>query len=282
MDIEALRSFMAFVETGSFTRAAKQTHKIQSAVSMQMKKLEQELHKPLFDKHGRHLVLSVDGQRLALYAKQVLQLHDETVSALKSAAIETEFHLGCPDDYANSVLPRLVRLLRQSIANVNLHITCASSQKLRLMLDSGQLDAAIVTRLPESDEGYLLHLDAGVWVAAPGSQLPDQDLLPLVLFQKDCKFRAAAIDGLMKQGRRFEIVASSASASVLQGLVSQDMAVTAMARSSVIAPLTVIDSASLPALPVVALALVISSRPHSPLNADMAKHIAALYQENMA
>lgn len=278
MEIEALRSFVAFVDTGSFTRAAMQTYKTQSAVSMQMKRLEQELGKTLFVKEGRNLVLSTEGQRFGLYAKQLLQLHDETVTTIKQTQVGAQLHLGCPDDYAESVLPRIVALLHGHIKQLDLQITCASSQKLRIMLDSGQLDAAIVTRLPESDEGYLLQTSKGVWVSASGSNLSDTDPLPIALFQKDCKFHIAALDGLMKQDRHYQLLACSSSAAALKAIVAKDLAISAMAECSVSAPLNIIDSETLPPLPVVAVALVISAKAYSPINAELAKQIARAYQ----
>lgn len=278
MEIEALRSFVAFVDTGSFTRAAMQTYKTQSAVSMQMKRLEQELGKTLFVKEGRNLVLSTEGQRFGLYAKQLLQLHDETVTTIKQTQVGTQLNLGCPDDYAESVLPRIVALLHGHIKQLDLQITCASSQKLLIMLDSGQLDAAIVTRLPESDEGYLLQTSKGVWVSASGSNLSDADPLPIALFQKDCKFHIAALDGLMKQDRHYQLLACSSSAAALKAIVAKDLAISAMAECSVSAPLNIIDSETLPPLPVVAVALVISAKAYSPINAELAKQIARAYQ----
>ncbi|WP_259399675.1 LysR family transcriptional regulator [Pseudoalteromonas sp. SG43-6] len=89
MDLDALRTFCAFVETGSFTRAAQQVCRTQSAVSMQMKKLEQELGNPLFIKQGRQLVLSSSGVHLASYAKQLLALHDEAYKQLKTGGGQT-------------------------------------------------------------------------------------------------------------------------------------------------------------------------------------------------
>lgn len=278
MDIEALRSFVAFVDTGSFTRAAMQTYRTQSAVSMQMKRLEQELGKELFAKEGRNLVLSAEGQRLALYAKQLLQLHDETVTTIKQTQIGTQLHLGCPDDYAEFVLPRVVALLHDHIKLLDLHITCASSQTLRIMLDAGQLDAAIVTRLPESDEGYLLQTSKGVWVSAKDSNLSEANPLPIALFQKDCKFHIAALDGLMKQDRHYQLLACSSSASALKAIVAQDLAISAMAKCSVSESLEIINSQVLPPLPVVAVALVISAKAYSPITAELAKQIARTYQ----
>ncbi|ACA84723.1 LysR substrate-binding domain-containing protein [Shewanella woodyi] len=279
MDIDALRSFIAFVETGSFTRAAKQTHKTQSAVSMQMKRLEGELGKGLFEKEGRNLVLSVQGRRLALYAKPLLQLHDETVATLKSPDVRPRLHLGCPDDYADSILPSIVKLLHRYLPKLELQITCASSYLIRVMLDSGELDAAIVTRLPDSEEGYLLTTDVGVWIGSEEMDITAQNPLPIVLFQKDCKFHLAAIDGLMKQGREYRLMASSSSATAIKGMVKQGIGLGAMAKLSAGQDCFVIESESLPPLPSIGIALVISSRAHSPLSAELAQQLVKGFTE---
>ena len=279
MDIDALRSFIAFVETGSFTRAAKQTHKTQSAVSMQMKRLEEELGKGLFEKEGRNLILSVQGRRLALYAKPILQLHDQTVAALKSPDIRPRFHLGCPDDYADSILPSIVKLLHGYLPKLDLQVTCASSYLIRVMLDSGELDAAIVTRLPDSDEGYLLTTDVGVWIGSEKFELTVQDPLPIILFQKDCKFHLAAIDGLMKQGRAYRLMASSSSATAIKGMVKQGIGLGVMAKLSAGSDSLIIESERLPPLPSIGIALVISSRAHSPFSAELAQQVVQGFSE---
>ncbi|NRD75801.1 LysR family transcriptional regulator [Shewanella sp. VB17] len=273
MDIDALRGFIAFVETGSFTRAAKQTHKTQSAVSMQMKRLEDELGRDLFEKHGRHLILSVEGRRLALYAKSLLQLHDEAVVALKATNVRHSIHLGCPDDYADSILPPIVSLLHQYLPQLDLQVTCTSSYLIRVMLDNGELDAAIVTRLPDSDEGYLLTTDMGVWIGTEETDLMTQDPLPIVLFQKDCKFHLAAIDGLIKLGQPYRLMACSSSATAIKGMVKQGLGLGAMAKLSAGKDSFILESDALPKLPSIGIALVISSGARSSFSAELAQQV---------
>ena len=149
MDIEALRSFIAFVDTGSFTRAAKQIHRTQSAISMQMKKLEEATGKPLFIKEGRNLGLTEHGRKLASYARRLLAIHDQALSDLKHRSDHPPLMLGCPDDYADSVLPQLIALILDAHPQQEISILCASSTRLRALLDRGELHAAILTRAPE-------------------------------------------------------------------------------------------------------------------------------------
>ncbi|BBN80914.1 LysR family transcriptional regulator [Pseudoalteromonas sp. A25] len=276
MDIDALRSFLAFVETGSFTRAAKQVSRTQSAISMQMKKLEQDLGKSLFIKQGRTLNLSLDGQIFARYAKQLVQLHDDTLQQMNAAQPSTLLRLGCPDDYAESVLPILVQLLHQHWPNLDLQITCTPSNRVKIMIDSGHLDLAVITRSSDSEEGYLLESTPGVWVHYPKKQIALNSPIPIAIFQRDCRFHQAAIEGLHKQNQAYKIVACSGSASALRGIVKSGLAVSAMGKLSV-GDLTILDDKSLPSLPVADVVLVRSNSQQNPVSDNFCSTLAQQY-----
>lgn len=276
MDIDALRSFLAFVETGSFTRAAKQVHRTQSAISMQMKKLELDVSKQLFQKQGRRLNLTNDGQFFARYAKQLVQLHDETLQKMGSAQPSTLLKLGCPDDYAESVLPKLIPILHQLWPNLDLQITCAPSYKVKLMIDSGHLDLAIITRSPDSEEGYKLESSAGVWAYHPDFSVHQQTPLPIAIFQRDCRYHQAAIEGLHKQNRAFKIIACSGSAGAQRGIVRHGLAIGAMSELS-IGDLHILSDESLPALPVIDIVLIRANSPQNPLTDALCLQLTQRY-----
>ncbi|PQJ62658.1 LysR family transcriptional regulator [Photobacterium angustum] len=278
MDIDALRSFLAFVETGSFTRAAKQSFRTQSAISMQMKKLEDELNTQLFTKDGRMLVLTEDGQRLATHATQIIATHDEALLELKNKLPQQTIHLGCPDDYAESILPYIVALLREEHPHISLQITCAPSVHLKGLLDSNRLDLAIVTRSPTSQEGYFLQTDKGIWVGSPHHDIVNQQPLPIVLFQRDCKFHSAAIEGLIKRNRHYQLVSCCSSATANKGLVRQGLAISAMAKCSMPNDLIELTAPHLPSLPVVDIVLSLPSKPHLLLSPESINRMIDRYQ----
>ncbi|PSV93577.1 LysR family transcriptional regulator [Photobacterium angustum] len=278
MDIDALRSFLAFVETGSFTRVAKQSFRTQSAISMQMKKLEDELNTQLFTKDGRMLVLTEDGQRLATHATQIIATHDEALLELKNKLPQQTIHLGCPDDYAESILPYIVALLREEHPHISLQITCAPSVHLKGLLDSNRLDLAIVTRSPTSQEGYFLQTDKGIWVGSPHHDIVNQQPLPIVLFQRDCKFHGAAIEGLIKRNRHYQLVSCCSSATANKGLVRQGLAISAMAKCSMPNDLIELTAPHLPSLPVVEIVLSLPSRPHLLLSPESINRMIDRYQ----
>ncbi|MFC0117111.1 LysR family transcriptional regulator [Pseudoalteromonas xiamenensis] len=278
MDIESLRSLLAFVETGSITRAAKQAFRTQAAISMQMKKLEMELGKPIFVKNGRNLNLTAEGQQLARYARRLVSLHDETLLAVKNKSIKHVVRVGCPDDYVDAVLPKLVNVLNDTFDEIEIQVVCGPSYQLRIMLDSGQLDLAIVSRVPASEEGFLLLRGQGIWAGLNNSILVERDVIPITVFEKDCKFHQAAIEGLIKLATPFNIVVMSQSFSAQKSVILGNQAIGAMADISCQSPLVKVEHAKLPSLPVVELALIIANIPNAFITNDLAFTLARKFE----
>lgn len=278
MDLEALRSLLAFVETGSFTRAALQVHRSQSAVSMQMKKLESDVGQRLFTKQGRDLILTQAGLALARQAHALVQLHDKTLKELKSNQHNTVLRLGCPDDYAHTILPKLVDLLRQHIHPLDLQVSCASSTLIRHQLDCGQLDAAILTRSPDSEEGHFLQSSQGAWFKHVDFEIDQQQPLPIVVFQRDCKFHQTAIEGLIKLNQPFEVIAHCGSAVALNGLIAQGLAIGAMAQVSNMQHLVAVSEPYLPNLPEVTIVLATNQFLHNPMSPQLAQQLSMAFQ----
>lgn len=255
MEIDALKSLLAFVETGSITRAAKQVNRTQSAISMQMKKLEADLGKTLFEKQGRNLTLTKDGYHLVGHAKQLVRHYDSTLNQIKNNASALRIRLACPDDYADTILPKLVSVMHDIWPNLDLQIKCLPSNVIREQLDSGELDFGIVTRSFDSEEGIVLTKDKGVWVYNGDDALLNQAPLPIVTFQQDCRFHHAAIEGLNKQHTQFKVMAMSGSVSAMHGLVKAGVAIGAMASVSK-RDLQEVKCMALPDLPEIAIVLL--------------------------
>lgn len=281
MDIDALRSFIAFVDTGSFTRAAKQRFRTQSAISMQMKRLEKEAGHTLFVKEGRNLGLTGQGQQLVSYARRLVALHDEATGHFSSHLQHPPLVIGCPDDYAESILPYLVELIRETLPEHCLRIVCDSSAKLRLMLDNGDIHMAILTRAPDVEEGYLLKHDVGVWVK--GSEIHNIESrtpIPLVLYEPDCRFYSSAVDGLEKQGRDYQISCSSSSATAIKALMRKGQGIGAMALSSVSFGLDIIQGSDLPAIPSVDIVLSVAPVAHPLFGSHLAAKLSQRFFKN--
>jgi DNA-binding transcriptional LysR family regulator len=281
MDIDALRSFIAFVDTGSFTRAAKQTFRTQSAISMQMKRLEEETGQALFIKEGRSLALTEQGRLLVSYARRILSLHDEVIGSFSGSSGHPPLVIGCPDDYAESILPQLITLIVERLPQQNIKICCDCSSQLRLKLDAGAVHIAILTGAPDIEEGYLFKHDRGVWVHGGHPQLMEITSLALILYEPDCKFHSAAIDGLEKQGLDYRLLCSTSSATAIKSLLRQGLGISAVAASTVSQGLSIEHSADLPPLPFINIVLAVAPVPHplfgSAMAAELSNHYRKLY-----
>ncbi|WP_435250412.1 LysR family transcriptional regulator [Vibrio sp. nBUS_14] len=274
MDIDALRGFLAFVETSSFTRAAKQINRTQSAFSAQMRKLEEELNVTLFQKQGRNLVLTEAGLALRSHAEQLVALHNTALKQVKRYEDKQPLRLGCPEDYNNTILPKVIRLLQQAEPTCSIQIFSLPSITLREWLDDGRLDAAIVTRSPDSEEGYWLTNDVGVWISSPDFVFDDSKPVPLALFQTDCKYHAAAVNGLAKQGTPYQLLACSNTASAQRAIVKAGLAIGAMGKLSVTPDLKVLED--MPPLPSVDIVLILASKHHPVLDKEVLNQLVEL------
>ncbi len=260
MDIDALKSFIAFTETGSFTRAAKQINRTQSAFSAQMRKLEDELEAELFVKDGRNLILSEAGNALHFHAEDLIAKHNKAVKQVRGYKDKRPLRLGCPEDYNDVILPKVLQVLQQAGPTYSIQVFSQPSMILRDWLDEGRIDAAILTRDPGREEGYWLAGDQGVWIAAKHF-IPDlTQPIPLALFQPDCKYHAAALDGLSKRNLHYTLLACCDTSSAQRAIVRQGMAVGAMGKLSVTDDLSILEG--MPPLPAVDIALVLASNPH--------------------
>ncbi len=282
MDIDLLRTYLAIVDTGSFTRAARQTFRTQSAVSMQMKRLEAEVERVLFRREGRSLELTDDGKRLVHHARRILAVHDEAMASMRPDASTFRIRLGCPDDYARSILPRLIMAMRGLYPNISLNVQCASSNKLRQLMDEGEIDIAVLTRAPDSDEGYLLLQDQGVWAAARGRRLGHGEIIPLAIYEPDCKFHSAALDGLDKLQRPYELLMTSSNASALLAMVKEGGAITAVATSTLSDEMDILGAEHhLPPLPRVDIVLMIAAQPHPMMTPAFVRELISRYRNNL-
>jgi len=145
LDVDQLRTFLAIVETGSFTRAAEIVHKTQSAVSMQMKRLEERLERPIFARDGRASKLTEDGDRLLDYARRIVKLTVEALAAFSDFALTGRVRLGVPDDYADRYLPEIMARFSRAYPGVELSVICEPSLELVERIAENELDLAIIT-----------------------------------------------------------------------------------------------------------------------------------------
>lgn len=187
IDSELLRTFVAIADQGGFTRAAQVLNRTQSAVSMQMKRLEDDvLERTLFLKEGRQLSLTAEGQLLLGYARRILKLQSEVITSLREPHMVGRVRVGTPDDYVMRFMPNILARFAQTYPMVQVELHCEPSFHLLLRKD---LDLTIVTREPGKEIGQLLRQEQIVWAQAAGFDLNEQSTLPLAMFNAECFLR---------------------------------------------------------------------------------------------
>jgi DNA-binding transcriptional LysR family regulator len=191
LDTDQLRSFLAIVDCGSFTRAAERVHKTQSAVSMHIRRLEEQLGCALFVKHGRGARLTAEGERLIEFARRIIQVEAGALAALSRKGLRGAVRLGIPDDYAESFLAEIVARFNRRHPLVEVSVVCEASTELAAQVAAGALDLALVTDHDEINGLELLREEPLVWVAAEGFRLEEGAPIPLALGSATCIWRRA-------------------------------------------------------------------------------------------
>ena len=276
LDLDQLRTFVAIAETGSFTRAAEVVFKTQSAVSMQMRRLEERIGKPIFVRDGRASRLTEDGERLLGYARRMMRLSEETMAAFDETELSGSVRLGTPDDYAERFLPEVLARFSRSNPRVEVSVICEQSLELIQLARAGELDLAIVTNCGEGAV-EVVRQEPLLWVASNQHGVEEEEVLPLALFKPPCMWRAAAIDSLTATGRKFRVLYQSANSAAVSAAVTAGLAVTALAESALRPGMRVLGEADgFPRLPMCEIGIVRSwHRPASPVVDKLAEHIVS-------
>src|SRR5690349_11851949 len=170
LDTDQLRSFVSIVDTGSFTRAAERVNKTQSAVSMHIKRLEEQLGRPLFLKQGRGVRLSDDGEKLIDYARQMLQIEAAAFATVSRKALAGRIRLGIPDDYAESFLPQILTRFICRHPLVELSVVTEGSFSLAERVMARELDMTLVTSCADLKGAEVLREEKLHWVVGLNSR----------------------------------------------------------------------------------------------------------------
>ncbi|HXH04533.1 MAG TPA: LysR substrate-binding domain-containing protein [Candidatus Competibacteraceae bacterium] len=279
LDIDLLRALVAVVDSGGFTTAAQRLHRTQSAVSMQLRKLEETVGRRLLERGRNGVVATADGELLLGYARQLLSLHDQALATLRADPAVGRVRLGIPDDYAHVFLPEAVARFTACYPRVEVRVDCALSRALEKRLQAGEFDLIVVTRRPGDSSGTTLRREPLVWAAAPGHRPELSDPLPLAMFPEDCAFRPYLLTTLERAGRPWRTAFTSSSLTGVLSAVTCGLALTCLARSTVPSGWRILGPAEgLPPLPAVEIALHMAE-PASPAVRALARHLLATLGE---
>nr|WP_315466337.1 LysR family transcriptional regulator [uncultured Rhodoferax sp.] len=234
--IDWLRAFVAVVDAGSLSGAAPSLHRSQSAVSMQIKKLEGVLGQPVLLRGPRHMEMTPAGTELLSYARRMLELQAQAQAALFGPQLEGRIRLGVPDDYATTYLAPVLRSFASRYHGVEIELTCEQSTSLIPKVVRGDLDLALVSR-DKPQRGKLLFQEPLVWVGAPQFEVWRKTPLPLAVYESGSMARTATIAALAAKRRTYRVVYHSSSLAGQVAAVESGLAVAVLTRCSVPASL---------------------------------------------
>ena len=247
LDLDLLKTFVAVVESGNLSNAALRVGRSQSAVSMQMQRLEQHVGRPLLIRGPRTVVPNAVGAEFLIYARRLLKLSHEAWMSVTQPQETGCVHLGVPDCLIWLLAPVLSHFAAE-YPLVTVELVCEPSSLLVPGIEDGRLDLALVARLP-TQKVEILRRERFVWVASPKHIAWESDQLPVALFEPGCAARMNVLEALGNAGRSYRCTYSSASLLGLIVVVQAGLAVAALAESSVPLTLSRIDeSAGLPPL----------------------------------
>jgi DNA-binding transcriptional LysR family regulator len=281
LDPDLLRSFVLIAEGGSFTRAAQVVGRTQSAVSMQIRRLEEMLGQPLLLRGARGVEPTQHGLWLLERARRILALNDEIHSTFRQPAIAGSVRLGSPDDYAIRWLPGILARFAASHPAVQVDVTCAPSNELADRLQDGELDLTLLSEGNEPPGARMRWLWRGPLVWVGKEEVARRRPLPLALASAGCSWRQAAIQALDESDMPWRMAYTAASLAGSVAVVLAGLAVTVAMPGTMPDGVRRLGSEEgLPPLPDFAIGLL--RGPGTPVAEALARHIEESFRIEVA
>lgn len=227
LDVTTLRSFVAVADAGGVTRAAGFLHLTQSAVSMQLKRLEELLGLDLLDRTGRTIALTASGEQLLVYARRMVALNDEVIGRLTHQAYEGEIVLGVPHDIVYPAIPQVLKQFNAAFPRVKVQLVASYTRALKEKFGKGECDLILTTETNLDPGAETLCRKPLRWVGAPGGCAWRQTPLKLA-FGRLCAFRPRVVEALDQAGIAWDVIVETESDRTIEATVSADLAVHTM------------------------------------------------------
>ena len=264
LDMDVLRTLAVAMDLGGFSKAAERLGRSQSAVSLQMRRLEERVGRPLFRREGRGLALTDVGDVVLSYARQILELNDQAVAAARGIAIGGSVRFGVPQDFGDSWLPGVLARFSRAHPSVLIEVRVDRANKLVERIAEGGLDLALMWGNPPVANTVTVQRLPMVWIGLKGYALPRGDTVPLALFESPCVFRQPGVEALERTHRPWRLAFTSPSLSGLWAAAAAGLGVTVRTPLGLPSPLAVLGKSSgLPKLPQIALSLY-TAQPEPP------------------
>lgn len=277
LDLTALRSFMTVAEVGGVTRAAGQLHLTQSAVSMQLKRLEESLGLELLDRSARNIGITPQGELLLSYARRLLALNDEAWGRLSSDNYEGSITFGVPHDVVHPHIPNVLRRFSAEYPKVKVNLISSYTASLRVGFEAGEIDVILTTELEGTSNKTPLSMERLVWVGAKGGRAWKQRPLRLAS-HNSCAFRPISGKALDDAKISWEMAVTTDSSETVEASLSADLGIEARLMARMHTELEEIDhNGELPDLPSFQVNLYVCPEAQSMLAGALAEMIRSAY-----
>ena len=276
LDLDQLQSFCVIADCGSFTEAARRVHKTQSAVSMQIKRLEQRLDEPLFSREGRSVTLTSQGNVLYTRARRMLRINAEIVDHFSNAELTGSIRFGVPDDYAVRLLPVILSQFQRTHPKIAVDVKCLASEDLLGGMHSGTFDLVVFTQGTQHEFGEVFRTEKMFWVGGRNGMAIKMDPLPLAVGDQSCCWRSDAVEALNNRGIDFRVAYTSSNATAITSAVLSDLAIGILPESALQQGMQVLgEEHNLPHLPGAQVAVMRASHAYGGIYDALSDHIVA-------
>jgi len=273
LDLGTLRSFVTIAESGSMTRAAGRLFMTQSAISMQIKRLENNLGMSIFDRSSQGMSTTTEGEQLLYFANQMLAINDEAMNRLTSPDYEGQIRLGVPCDVIYPHIPGILKEFGRDFPRVQIKLSSGPTVNLKNQYKQGLLDVVLTTEKVASPDGSVISAHQLVWTGAEDGNAWKKRPLPLGI-SKNCAFRSSTIKALDDAELGWIDVVASDDDTAALAMVSADLSVSVQMECVEDSGRVAIDHAGhLPELPEFSIVLYSVDEPGNQLTQTMVEYL---------
>jgi DNA-binding transcriptional LysR family regulator len=248
LEPERLRAFVAVAETGNFSRAAERLHLTQPTVSIQVRRLEEYIGRPLFERNAKFVRLTADGEAMLGYARELLEVIGRARRQFAQPPLEGSVRFGMVEEFGTTALPYILGRLRREHPRFELTIETGLGPDLLQRLEAGSVDLVLTKRVAGRNQRMSLCRQQLVWVGQPGVFEAGNDIVPLVLFPSPSVSREIILRTLREHGLRWSIRFESASIASLRAAVLAGIGVAVFGVGMIPNGVNVLPHSLLPAL----------------------------------
>lgn len=233
LESDLLRIFVAVAEAENVTHAADRLSRTQSAVSMQVRKLEDSVGMALFERGPRGVTLTAEGKRLLPYARRIVGLVDETTAAMRMAPLDGPVRIGIPEEYNQTILPNAVAAFAEIHPGIEVTVLCGYTSQQLAALESDQLDLAVIFDWCDGIAGEFLALDPTVWVASSTHDRHLERPVPVAVYWRSSWCRDFALRSLERHAVAYRIAYTCDTSGGLRSAVTSGLTIAPLSRSNI-------------------------------------------------